>query len=130
MRGGVRLRRGLHRLSTEAVRRTHLSVRVPRLLSVVVTMSDDAPVGECLHSLRSQHYETCELLVVDVGATPTTRAVADAHAHHDRRVRVLEHPGGLGAGRNHGAAVAVGELLAFIDSDDAVTPHGFALATA
>ena len=110
MRGAVRLRRGLHRLSTEAVRRTHLSVRVPRLLSVVVTMADDAPVGECLDSLRAQHYATCEILVVDVGATPATRAVAEAHARDDRRVRVLDHAGGLGAGRNHGAAAAVGEL--------------------
>ena len=130
MRGAVRLRRGLHRLSTEAVRRSHLSVRVPRLLSVVVVMSAEAPVGECLDSLREQHYDTCEILVVDVGADPETRAVADAHAVADRRVRVLDHVGGLGAGRNHGAAAAVGELLTFVDADDAVTPHGFALAAA
>ena len=128
MRAGVRLRRGLHRLSTEAVRRTHLPVRVPRLLSVVVTLGDDAPVGECLDSLRAQHYDACEILVVDVGAPPTARAVAESHVRADRRVRVLDHHGGLGAGRNHGASAAVGELLAFVDADDAVTPHGFALA--
>ncbi len=130
MRGGVRLRRGLHRISTEAVRRTHLSVRVPRLLSVVVTVAGDAPVGECLDSLRAQHYATCEILVVDVGASPETRAAAESHARDDRRVRLLDHAGGLGAARNHGAAAAVGELIAFVDADDAVTPHGFALATA
>src|SRR6476619_6838822 len=98
------------------------SVRVPRLLSVVVTLGDDAPVGECLDSLRAQHYPTCEILVVDVGATPSARSVADGHARADRRVRVLDHAGSLGAGRNHGAAAAVGELIAFVDADDAVTP--------
>ena len=130
MRGGVRLRRGLHRISTEAVRRSHLPVRVPRLLSVVVTLADDAPVGECLDSLRSQHYATCEILVVDVGATRPPGPSPTAHARDDRRVRVLDRVGGLGAGRNLGAAAAVGELIAFVDADDAVTPHGFALATA
>ena len=57
MRGGVRLKRGLQRLSTEAARRTGLPVRVPRLLSVVVVVSGDAPVGECLDSLRTQDLE-------------------------------------------------------------------------
>jgi CDP-glycerol glycerophosphotransferase len=130
MRAGVRLRRGLHRLSTEAVRRVHLPVRVPRLLSIVVTLGDDAQIGECLNSVRAQQYDACEILVVDVGAPAAARAVADRHARADRRVRVLEHQGGLAAGRNHGAAAAVGELLAFVDADDAVTPHGFALAAA
>ena len=45
----------------------------------------------------------------------------------DFRVRVVRAAGGLADGRNRGAAVAVGEFLAFVDADDAVTRHGFAM---
>jgi len=130
MRGAVRLRRGLHRLSTEAVRRTRLPVRVPRLLSVVVTVSGDAAVGECLDSVRSQHHPACEVLVVDLGASPAARSAIRSHADADDRIRVREHAGGLGAGRNRGADEAVGEFLTFLDADDLVTPHGWSLALA
>ncbi len=130
MRGGVRLKRGLQRLSTEAARRTGLPVRVPRLLSVVVVVSGDAPVGECLDSLRTQDLEGIEILVVDVGSDEPTAADIRRHSQDDARVRTLAHDGGLASARNAGTAEAVGEYLLFLDADDAVTRHGLATMAA
>jgi CDP-glycerol glycerophosphotransferase len=125
MRAGVRLLRSLRRAPSPARRP---AARVPGRLSVVVVVAGDPPVAECLDSLRAQRYAECEVLVVDVGAGPVALAAVEARAREDPRVRVLRHPGGLGAGRNRGAAEASGEFLAFLDADDVVTPAGYARA--
>jgi CDP-glycerol glycerophosphotransferase len=129
MRGEVRLKRGVQRVRLAAARRAPVRVRVPRLLSVVVVVRDaEAELDECLTSLLRQHYEACEVVVVDLGLPPAAAVVATRHAREDHRVRVVASTGGLAAGRNRGAEVAVGEFLAFVDADDAVTPHGYAMA--
>ena len=128
MRGGVRLKRNVHRLALAAARRAPGAVRVPRLLSIVVTVRDaEAELDECLTSLRVQDYWACEIVVVDLGLPAAGAAVAARHARDDFRVRVVSTAGGLASGRNRGADVAVGEFLAFVDADDAVTRHGFAM---
>jgi CDP-glycerol glycerophosphotransferase len=130
MRGGVRLKRSLQRLSAETARRTGLPVRAPRLLSVVVTVAGDAPVEECLESLRRQHLEGIEVVVVDLGTSGPVATAVRRHVQDDARIRTITAHGGLAAGRNAGAEEAVGEYLAFVDADDAVTPHGLGMAAA
>ncbi len=128
MRGGVRLKRNVHRVALTAARRAPGAVRIPRLLSIVVPVRDaEAELDECLTSLREQDYWACEIVVVDLGLPAAGAAVAARHASDDFRVRVVSASGGLGSGRNRGAELVVGEFLAFVDADDAVTRHGFAM---
>src|SRR5512144_2030778 len=117
MRGGVRLKRSLQWLSAETARRTGLPVRAPRLLRVVVTAAGDAPVDEGLDSLRRQHLEGIEVVVVDLGTSGPVAAAIRRCVQTDARVRTITHRGGLAAGRNAGA-------------DDAVPPHGLGMAAA
>ncbi len=71
MRGGVRLKRNVHRLALTVARRAPGAVRVPRLLSIVVPVRDaEAELDECLTSLREQDYWACEIVVVDLGLPP------------------------------------------------------------
>ncbi len=131
MRGGVRLKRSVHRLGLAAARRAPGTVRIPRLLSIVVPVRDaEAELDECLTSLREQDYWACEIVVVDLGLPAAGAAVAARHARDDFRVRVVSSAGGLATGRNRGAELVVGEFLAFVDADDAVTRHGFAMTIA
>ena len=131
MRGGVRLKRSVHRLGLAAARRAPGTVRIPRLLSIVVPVRDaEAELDECLTSLREQDYWACEIVVVDLGLPAAGAAVAARHARDDFRVRVVSSAGGLATGRNRGAETVVGEFLAFVDADDAVTRHGFAMTIA
>ena len=49
--------------------------------------------------------------------------MCDAWAEKDSRIRVIHKPnGGLSDARNAGMAVATGELMAFVDSDDWIVP--------
>jgi len=74
-------------------------------------------------ALESVFAQTCcplEVIVVDDGSTDETAEVLRAY---EGRIRVLSQPNrGVGAARNAGAAVASGELLAFLDADDAWLP--------
>jgi CDP-glycerol glycerophosphotransferase len=131
MRGGVRLKRSVHRFGLAVARRTPWAVKVPRLLSIVVPVRDtEAELDECLTSLREQDYGACEIVVVDLGLPASAAGVAARHARVDFRVRIVRARGGLADARNRGAEVAVGEYLAFVDADDAVTRHGFGMTVA
>jgi glycosyltransferase involved in cell wall biosynthesis len=75
-----------------------------------------------LRSVLSQKDVDLEAVVVDEASTDDT--VETVHAFEDERVRLVrhEHPLGVGASRNHGAAEARGEWLAFLDDDDLWAP--------
>jgi glycosyltransferase involved in cell wall biosynthesis len=88
------------------------------LVSVIVPCFNRADiVGETIDSLLRQTYTELEVIVVDDGSTDDTRRVIASYA--DERLRYFYKPnGGLSAARNYGLALARGEFIAFLDSDD------------
>ena len=73
----------------------------------------------CLDSIAGQTVDDLEIVVVDDGSPDATGDIADAFAKDHPRCQVLHTPnGGLSAARNTGAAVATGQYLLFVDSDD------------
>jgi glycosyltransferase involved in cell wall biosynthesis len=102
------------------------------LLSVVVPVHNvEQYVGACLDSIRSQHYRSIEIVVVDDGSPDDSMAIVRRHAAKDSRIRLVERPnGGLSAARNTGVEAATGQFLTFVDSDDLVTAGGLAAAMA
>lgn len=68
-----------------------------------------------------QTFTDFELIVVDDGSTDGTRAAVKNS--EDSRVRYAHQQNeGAAAARNHGARLARGELLTFLDSDDEALP--------
>ena len=72
-----------------------------------------------------------EVVCVDDGSTDASGAMLDAFAAQNASgalaVRVIHQPnGGEGAARNAGVAVATGDLIAFLDADDAFHPQALA----
>lgn len=93
-------------------------------MSVVVpTYQRLALLREAVASVRAQTYGRWELIVVDDGSSDGT--LEWLGGLEDARVRViaLPHSGNLGALRNRGNREARGELIAFLDSDDAFEPR-------
>jgi glycosyltransferase involved in cell wall biosynthesis len=91
------------------------------LVSVVLPTYNRAPwVGRAIASVLDQTHERLELIVVDDGSTDET---PDVLARFGSRITVLSQPhSGAYAARNLGVRHAAGELIAFIDSDDAWHP--------
>ncbi|MFF2370069.1 glycosyltransferase [Agromyces sp. NPDC058110] len=100
------------------------------LLSVIVpAYGVESYIEECLSSLRQQNYRDVEIIVVDDGSPDRSGRLAERIAKRDPRVRVIrQQNGGLSAARNTGAAVARGEFITFVDSDDVVDRHVFTQA--
>ncbi|MGX1669804.1 glycosyltransferase family A protein [Streptomyces sp. NPDC055400] len=79
-------------------------------------------IGACLASVLGQTHKDLEVIVVDDGSTDGGAAIAEGIA--DERIRVDRGPNrGAAAARNRGLALAKGEIVAFLDSDDLWFPE-------
>src|SRR5438309_1030869 len=95
----------------------------PLSVSVVIpTFNREHLIGRAIASVLPQLTSNDELLVVDDGSTDNTRtAVAE---FRDERIRYIRQPNqGAGAARNRGTREAVGDVIAFLDSDDVWLPR-------
>ncbi|MFT4226800.1 glycosyltransferase [Micropruina sp.] len=97
---------------------------MPAVSVIVPVHNGERQLRECLGCLTAQTLTDLEIIVVDDGSTDGTAAIIDEVAALDARVRRLPGPaiGSAGAARNAGLAVATGDYLAFLDSDDRFAP--------
>jgi len=99
------------------------------LVSVVIpTYNRAAKVVEAIESVRAQTFSRWEIIVVDDGSTDSTPEDIARGFGKDLRVKyVAQANRGASAARNRGIALAKGEVIAFLDSDDLYFP-GFLAA--
>ena len=95
------------------------------LISMIVPIYKVEPyLDRCVGSIMAQTYENLEIILVDDGSPDNCPAMCDAWAAKDSRIRVIhKENGGLSDARNAGLAVATGEYISFIDSDDYIAPE-------
>lgn len=94
-------------------------------ISVIVPVyNTEKYLDECVQSILNQTYSAIELILVDDGSTDGSGEICDCFAAKDRRVKVHHRENqGVSAARNFGTSVAVGQWVAFVDSDDTVHPQ-------
>ncbi|GAA5001026.1 glycosyltransferase family 2 protein [Kitasatospora paranensis] len=97
---------------------------MPRFSVIVPVYQVQEYLAECLDSVLAQSCADFELIAVDDRSPDGCGAILDEIAARDPRVRVLhlEENVGLGRARNAGLAVADGDYVIFLDSDDTLTP--------
>ena len=96
---------------------------LPKVSVIVPVYQVEAYLAECLDSILAGTFGDYELILVDDGTKDNCPAIMDAYAAKDSRIRLLhKENGGLSSARNAGLEVAQGEYVAFVDSDDRVTP--------
>ena len=102
---------------------------VVALISVVIPMYKvEAYLERCIRSVVDQTYTDLEIILVDDGSPDRCGEICDEWAKKDARVRVIhKENGGLSDARNAGMAIATGEYIGFVDSDDWIEPRMYEL---
>jgi glycosyltransferase involved in cell wall biosynthesis len=91
--------------------------------AIIPVFNGASRLRAALDSVRAQTLLPIELLVIDDGSTDDWRRALDSF-DAPFPVRVVEQPNqGQSAARNHGARLATGDLLAFLDQDDEWLPR-------
>jgi glycosyltransferase involved in cell wall biosynthesis len=83
-------------------------------------------LAACVDSILAQSVDTFEVILVNDGSKDTTGAICDAYAAKDSRIRVIhKENGGQSSARNMGTAIAKGDYIIYIDSDDFIMDRDF-----
>ena len=93
------------------------------MFSVIVPVYNvEQYLDKCLASILGQTYKDFECIVVDDGSTDNSSAIIDKYVKQDQRFKVLHQKNmGPSAARNAGLAIAQGDYIAFVDSDDYIS---------
>lgn len=94
--------------------------RTPSVSVIVCSYNGAQTLAACLDSLGRIDYPDFEVILIDDGSTDDTRAIA---ARYPKIRYVYQTNHGLSHARNHGAAIAQGEIFAYTDSDCMADPE-------
>ncbi|KAB5607412.1 glycosyltransferase family 2 protein [Bifidobacterium jacchi] len=90
---------------------------------IVPVYNVENTLNRCVDSIVNQTYTDLQIILVDDGSPDGSPAMCDAWCSHDSRIEVIHQRNkGLSGARNAGLSKAVGEYVAFVDSDDYVEP--------
>lgn len=88
----------------------------PRVSVIIPAYNCAAWIGRAIGSVLAQSIHEIEIVVIDDGSTDDLAAALRDYS--DRVLLVRQKNSGAAAARNHGAAIARAEFLAFLDADD------------
>ena len=90
------------------------------LISVIVPVYNvEKYLAKCLESIIDQTYTNLEIICINDGATDNSLQILNEYSRKDKRIKVINNENkGVGASRNIGLELAMGDYVSFIDSDD------------
>lgn len=91
----------------------------PKISVIVPVYNVQKYLSRCIDSILAQTFTDFELLLIDDGSKDNSGKICDEYAKKDTRIQVFhKENGGVSSARNLGLYNAMGEWIAFIDSDD------------
>jgi glycosyltransferase involved in cell wall biosynthesis len=93
----------------------------PLFSVVVVCYNQENFIREAVESALSQDFSSREVIVVDDASSDATSRVLESFGESIIFARLAKN-GGAPAARNHGASLASGKYLVFLDGDDVLLP--------
>ncbi len=94
-----------------------MSEYLPSVSVVVPAYNAEETIGPLLDSLLALDYPDREVIIVNDGSTDGTKAIVEQHP-----MQLIDQPNrGASAARDAGLRAAIGEIVAYVDSDVTVT---------
>lgn len=98
----------------------------PKISVIIPVYKVEPYIRRCLNSVVNQTYRNLQIILVDDGSPDNCGAICDEYAAMDERIQVIHKSnGGLSSARNAGLALADGEYIGWVDSDDWIEPDMF-----
>ena len=94
------------------------TITLPKVSIIMPTYNRDAYIRETIASILDQTYQNWELIIVDDGSDDNTKAIVEEIDDNRIEFYTVEHMGSPNKIRGIGLEKAIGELIAFMDSDD------------
>ena len=91
-------------------------------LSIIIPVYNVSEYLErCLNSIINQTYKNLEIICINDGSTDNSLEILNDFASKDKRIKVINKKNeGVSKTRNVGLDAATGDLISFVDSDDAI----------
>lgn len=98
---------------------------MPKLSIVIPVYNVENYLAKCLDSVIYPELPDYEIVIVNDGSTDSSGAICEDYAkRYNSIIRLITTPnGGLGTARDIGIDAAAGEYVAFLDSDDYLSPN-------
>ena len=92
-------------------------------VSVIIPVHNTSKyIDKCLKTVLNQTLSDIEIILVENASTDNSLAICQEYAKQDSRIKIMHlDVGDLSYARNKGVAIATGEYVAFLDSDDYVS---------
>lgn len=97
---------------------------MPEISVIVPVYNTEKYLDRCIRSIIDQTFSDFELILVDDGSKDNSGFICDEWEKKDSRIKVIHQKNaGAGAARNAGLAIATGDYINFVDSDDWISPE-------
>lgn len=96
---------------------------MPKISIIVPVYNSAKYLNECMDSLLVQTFTDFEVVCINDGSTDNSQQILEDYRKLDARIRIFtQENSGTSTARNYGIAMAMGEYIYPLDSDDKIAP--------
>lgn len=99
---------------------------MPKISVIMPVCNVEKYLASCLDSALNQTMQDIEIICINDGSTDSSLAILRSYEAKDSRIKVIDKANaGYGAAMNDGLAIAAGEYVAILESDDRVCDNAW-----
>jgi glycosyltransferase involved in cell wall biosynthesis len=98
---------------------------MPKVSVIIPIYKVEEYLSDCIRSIIEQSFQDLEIICVNDASPDNCKHILSEFSEKENRIKVISHDinKGLGPSRNTGLNNATSEFIAFIDSDDFISPR-------
>ena len=109
-----------------SISKNWIKMKTPLISVIIPSYNSENYLAETIHSVQNQSYENWECIIIDDGSTDQTNELVKKTITLDSWIHYYyQENSGLSASRNFGIAIAKGDYIQLLDSDDVLFEDKF-----